>query len=264
MLIQSLTSAANPRLRAAIRLRDGRARRKQARFLIDGAREIFRAIESGFTPLEIYCGEQHQAAIDSWNTIEGLTTTPAFVLSPNLMRPLAYGERDSDVVAVCQTPQLRLEQLKLPVSPLIVVLDAIEKPGNIGAIFRTADASGADAVLLADCAGDQFNPNAIRASSGTVFSVQAANASAADAISFLQQHQVRIVATRVDAADAHWDCDWTGPVALVIGNEAAGIGPAWRTANINGIRIPMAGIADSLNASITAAICLYEAARNRR
>lgn len=264
MLTQTLTSSANPRLRAAIRLRDGRARRKQSRFLIDGAREIERAIECGFIPVEIYYTENHQLEIANWNSNSSLDKTSAFQLTPNLIRSLAYGDRDSDIVAVCNTPHSRLEQLQLPPAPLIVVLDAIEKPGNIGAIFRTADASGADAVVLADCFGDQFNPNAIRASSGTVFSVPAANASVVETIDFLQQHHVRIVATRVDAVQSHWDCDWNGPVALVIGNEANGIGSAWRTSDISGIKIPMAGIADSLNASITAAICLYEAARHRR
>lgn len=263
MIIQQLTSSSNPYFKSATKLREGRARRKQARFLIDGQREIERAIQCQFQPIELYFTSSNRSFIQSIQPLDRLADVRAYEITDAMMKTLAYGQREDDVVAVCQVPSGSLENLQLLASPLIAVLDNIEKPGNIGAIFRTADAVGADAVLLSDCGGDPFNPNAIRASSGTVFSVPFASDSASNIIEYLVARNIRIVTTRVDAHQSHWDCDWSGGIALVIGSEATGISDAWRKTNMEGIRIPMAGIADSLNASITAAICLYEAARNR-
>ena len=243
-----------------MRLRDGRSRRKQNRFLVDGMREVVRAMDSGLVPEEIFVADNDPLPL---NELPNEIASRLIQLPPNLFAQLAYGERETGIVGVFPTPVCSLDRLRPVANPIYVVLDRIEKPGNIGAVFRTADAVGATAVLLADCLGDPFNPNAIRASSGAVFSVPSAVASGNEIVAFLKQHNVQILVTRVDATLSHWQCDWNGPVALVIGNEASGIRDAWRTEETTGIRIPMAGIADSLNASITAAICLYEAARIR-
>lgn len=254
----SITSTANPRFRSTLRLRQGRVRRRERRFLVDGRREISRAAAAGFELCELYVPAP--AALPEW-----LAGRPELLieLPPEMLDQLAYGDRNEGAVAVFRTPELSLDRLPAAPTPLVVVLDRVEKPGNIGAVFRSADAAGATAILLSDCAGDLFNPNLIRASLGTVFSVPAAQAGADDVRRWLRDQGVRIAATRVDAEHTLWDTDWTRPAAIVIGNEAEGLGPDWSGDDMHGVRIPMAGAADSLNASITAAVCLYEALRQR-
>jgi TrmH family RNA methyltransferase len=145
----------------------------------------------------------------------------------------------------------------------VVVTEDVEKPGNVGAILRSADAVGADAVIAAG-GTDLFNPNVIRASVGTVFSVPVASAPAGDVAAWLRARGIRIVASRVDAAALHVESDLTGPLAIVLGSEAVGLSDAWRGADIDGVRLPMLGTADSLNVSAAAAVLLYEAWRQRR
>lgn len=254
----SITSAANPRFRAALRLRQGRVRRRERRFLVDGRREIGRAIAAGFELQELYVATGSPSA-------ESLGAVPELLVEvpPSLLDQIAYGDRNEGAVAIFATPEMPLNRLRLPENPLVVVLDRVEKPGNIGAVFRSADAAGANAVLLSDCAGDLFNPNLIRASLGTVFTTPSAEATATEVRQWLQTRNVRMIATRVDATATLWQTDWRGPAAIVIGSEATGLGDEWSGEGIVGVRIPMAGVADSLNASVTAAICLFEAARQR-
>jgi TrmH family RNA methyltransferase len=156
-----------------------------------------------------------------------------------------------------------LADLQLPATPLVVVTEDVEKPGNVGAILRSADAVGADAVITAG-GTDLFNPNVIRASVGTVFSVPVASAPAAEVAAWLRDRGIRIVASRVDAAALHVEADLTGPLAIVMGSEASGLSDAWRGPDVEGIRLPMLGAADSLNVSAAAAVLLYEAWRQRR
>ncbi|WP_164102513.1 TrmH family RNA methyltransferase [Candidatus Laterigemmans baculatus] len=254
----SITSAANPRFRAAVRLRQGRVRRREGRFLVDGRREISRAIAAGYELLELYVTTDSPSA-------ESLGAIPQLwiELPPSMLDQLAYGDRNEGAVAVFAARHRTLDQLRLPENPLLVVLDRVEKPGNIGAVFRSADAAGASAVLLSDCAGDLFNPNLIRASLGTAFTTPAAQATAAEVRHWLHARGVRMLATRVDAPATLWETDWRAPAAIVIGSEAEGLGPEWAGEGISGVRIPMAGVADSLNASVTAALCLFEATRQR-
>lgn len=260
----SITSAANPRYRAALRLRQGRVRRREGRFLVDGLREIGRAIDAGLELKELYVaprGERSEPvdAIRLDKPGQGLR----IAVPPPMLDQLAYGERNEGAVAVFTTPEKTLDRLQLPERPLLVVLDRIEKPGNIGAVFRSSDAAGASAVLLSDCAGDLFNPNLIRASLGTVFSLPAAQASGAEVREFLARRGVRTRTMRVDADATLWETDWTTAAAIVIGSEAEGLDEAWRGHGVEAVRIPMAGVADSLNASVTAAVCLFEAVRQR-
>jgi len=145
----------------------------------------------------------------------------------------------------------------------VVVTEDVEKPGNVGAILRSADAVGADAVIAVG-GTDLFNPNVIRASIGTVFSVPVASAPAADVAAWLREAGVRIVTSRVDAADLHVEADLTGALAIVLGSEATGLSDAWRSSDVAAVRLPMLGVADSLNVSAAAAVLLYEAWRQRR
>ena len=148
-------------------------------------------------------------------------------------------------------------------SPLIVVVESVEKPGNLGAIVRTADGAGADAVIAADPLTDLFNPSAIRASLGTIFGLPIAAASTAATLAWLAAKGIRPIATRVDAPQFYTEVDLRGPVAIVLGSEAGGLSDAWNDANVDSVGIPMLGAADSLNVSAAAAILLYEARRQR-
>jgi TrmH family RNA methyltransferase len=144
-----------------------------------------------------------------------------------------------------------------------VVVEGVEKPGNLGAVLRTADAAGADAVIAADPRTDPFNPNAIRASLGTIFAMPVITAPSVDVAAWLSRRGIRAVAAIVGAPRLHTDADLTGPLAIVLGSEAEGLGPIWRTDAVDGVSIPMAGVADSLNVSIAAAVLLFEAVRQR-
>jgi TrmH family RNA methyltransferase len=145
----------------------------------------------------------------------------------------------------------------------VAVLSGVEKPGNIGAVLRTADAAGVSAVILADPRTDPFNPNAIRASLGTIFSVPVATATVAETLAWLREKQCRILTTRVDARLTYSEADYRGPTAIVLGSEAEGLSDGWSGADDVPVRVPMLGIADSLNVSATAAVLFYEAVRQR-
>jgi TrmH family RNA methyltransferase len=164
---------------------------------------------------------------------------------------------------VVRTPSTTLAELALPADPLVVVLEGVEKPGNLGAVLRSADGADADAVLLADPTTDPWNPNAIRASLGTIFGRPVVSASSAKVLAYLRERAIRPVAAIVEASDAYTEADLTGPLALILGSEAAGLGPIWRSDDVERVHLPMHGLADSLNVSTAAAILLYEARRQR-
>ncbi|MGH2513338.1 MAG: TrmH family RNA methyltransferase, partial [Candidatus Limnocylindrales bacterium] len=167
------------------------------------------------------------------------------------------------LVGVIRTPPVGLDRLALPAEPLVVVAESVEKPGNLGAILRSADGAGADALIAADPRTDVFNPNAIRASLGTIFSVPVAVASSADTIAWLMARRIRIIAARVDGSVPYTEANLRGPLAIVLGSEAHGLAGAWSMPGIEAVHLPMLGSADSLNVSVAAAILLYEARRQR-
>jgi TrmH family RNA methyltransferase len=184
-------------------------------------------------------------------------------VGPAVLARVAFGQRSDGVVAIVGTPVTALADLVLRPDPLVVVVEAIEKPGNLGAIIRTADGAGADAVIAAEPRTDLFNPNAIRASLGTIFALPVVAAPATETIDWLAAHGIRPVAARVDAPAAYTDIDLRGPLAIVLGSEAGGLSDAWTEARVQPVAIPMHGTADSLNVSIAAAVLLYEARRQR-
>ncbi|TWU58126.1 TrmH family RNA methyltransferase [Rubripirellula reticaptiva] len=272
-----LRSAANPTVRHLIRLRDNRYRRKSERVIVDGWRETAQAIESGMKICGYYVSES-DADIDSANedpAVARVRKHPAaagkrMLASDAIMEKIGYGDSVRGVVAEFQRPDWGLDRLKLPESPLILVLDKIEKPGNIGAVFRCADAAGVDAVLLSDCQ-DRFNPNAIRSSLGAIFRVPNASGSQEQIADFLTAENFHVLAARVESSTPFWSVPWAGRVAIVLGSEADGLGDRWQTIldgqgkqqKIDGVRIPMAGKVDSLNISVSAAVITFEAIRQR-
>jgi TrmH family RNA methyltransferase len=260
-----LTSLSNPRIKSASTLRDRRERDRTGHTLVDGARELRRAMDAGADLVEVFVCEPRLAGPDARAVLEGLRgrDVPIQTTSEAVFAKLAFGERSEGLVAIVRIPSLELDALALPADPLVAVVEGVEKPGNLGAILRSADGAAVDAVVAASPRTDLFNPNAIRASAGTIFGVPLAAAATSDVLTWLRDRHLRIVAARVDAAERYTDVDLTGPLALVVGAEAEGLGGAWSAADIVAVRLPMLGVADSLNVSVSAAILFYEARRQR-
>ena len=259
-----ITSLTNPRVKAAVRLRDRREREATGLTIVDGAREILRALDAGVRVETAFLAEDLIRTAEAEAVAERLRHRPTTIaVSPAVLVKVAFGERSDGIVAIVETPSPALEDLVLSDDPLIVVIEGVEKPGNLGAVLRTADGAGVTAVIAADPLTDPFNPNAIRASLGTIFALPVVAATTAETTAWLAQHGIRAIATIVDAPTPWSDADLCGPVAIVLGNEADGLSAAWHDAGVTAISIPMQGIADSLNVSTAAAVVLYEAVRQR-
>ncbi|MBL8852481.1 MAG: RNA methyltransferase [Planctomycetaceae bacterium] len=270
--MERIESPQNARIKAAAKLRLARGRHQSDQFLIDGARETLRALASGAgVETLILCRDflnEHVAkqllAAGKSRSVEVWETSPA------AFAKVAYGDRVEGVVAIARSQPGQLSDWSPPsAGSIYVVLEGIEKPGNLGAIFRTADAVGVAGIILTQTRVTPENSNAIRASLGTVFSVPYVMAGLDDVFPWLEKHGVRRFAARVQASHEHWDITYfsaieSNPVALVLGSEAEGLTPAWQDPAVTGVRIPQAGIADSLNLSVAAGILLYEVARQRR
>jgi len=265
----TLTSAANPRLRAAAALRDRRDRVRTGRLLVDGAREVARALDAGVTLVEAFVaagpsGDPDVTAVAARAAGLGV---PIVEVAPALLARLSYGERASGIVAVAAAPKTSLGSLRIPaIAPLVGVLEDVEKPGNLGAVCRSADGAGLDALIAAGgsaASADPWNPNAVRGSLGTVFTLPLAVATTVDVLAWLRDRGLRVVAARVDGSVPYTEADLTGPVALVLGSEARGLTAAWSAADVTAVRLPMRGRADSLNVAAAAAVLFYEARRQR-
>lgn len=260
-----ITSLQNPRIKTAVGLRSSRHRGKQGRFLIDGVRELGQALRAGIRVVEgfvcpsLASSPEAQEVLSRWSQ----TAAPLWQVSPAVMEKLAYGERREGIVAVAEIPSRTLAELTLPEHPVVAVLEGVEKPGNVGAVVRTADAAGLSAVLLADCPADLWNPNTIRASLGCVFTMPIAVGTTRQILPWLRDCGVRIYAARVDGDILYTHADLRPPVAIVLGNEAEGLSAAWMAPTVQTIRLPMYGKADSLNVSAAAAVLFYESLRQR-
>ena len=260
-----VTSLQNQRVKNAIKLRGHRERKKQKQFVIDGIRELNHAVAGGveFETLFVCRSLASPEALKVLN-VSGNHT----VLETNeaVWEKLTFGNRNDGVLAVAKVESRPIDSLKVSGSspPLVVILDQVEKPGNVGAVIRTADGAGASAVIVTDATGDLFNPNLIRASLGTVFRMPVVSCSATEAIEWLDREGMAAVVARVGAESHYADVDLTQPVAIVVGSEAEGVGPAWHDEKFTAIGLPMNGFADSLNVSTSAAVVMYEAVRQRR
>jgi TrmH family RNA methyltransferase len=261
-----ITSRQNPRIKEAVRLRTGRGRLRQRRFIIDGTREIERAVAAGVRPVEVFVRGTLRGGSTNQLLLQSLRQAGAELLTvtPDVFDKLCFGERDeAGVIVVAETPERRLADLCLTEAPLVAVIEGIEKPGNLGAILRSADAASVDAVFVAEGRTDLFNPNTIRASLGTVFDANIVETTTAEAAAWVRARGLKTFAARPDAKSLYTAVDLRGAVAVVLGSEAAGLSDAWRTVDVMPVRLPMHGIADSLNVSTTAAVLFYEALRQR-
>ncbi len=261
-----IRSVHNPRIKQAARLRDRRGRQRQGRIIVDGLREIRRAFEAGIQPLELFLCETCQddpPLLELISCLDPTGVAPAWV-TPEVFDKIAFGHRSEGAVLIAAEPAVQLEQLETSADSLICVLEQVEKPGNLGAILRTADAAGVTAVIVADGGTDLYNPNAIRASLGAIFHVPVCAAPAVQVLSWLRANRINIFAARVDGAVRYTSVSYRAKSALVLGSEAAGLSEIWRGEQITAISLPMLGTVDSLNVSATAAILCYEALRQRQ
>ena len=263
---ERITSARNPRLKAAQKLRDRRHRQQQGRILIDGRREVQRALLGHVQLLEVFVAEERLQQPDwaSWLQQLGQQPLRLIALPEHLLAKISYGDRREGIVAVAQMPRRSLADLRLPSRPLLAVLEGIEKPGNVGAIVRSADAAGVDAVIVADKGTDLFNPNAIRASLGTLFTCQVCAEPSQHVQQWLAELHAQVCVARLDASLRYDQVDYAGATAFVLGSEAQGVSSRWSPSPYLGIKLPMLGVADSLNVSAAAAVLFYEAQRQRR
>ncbi len=260
-----ITSHRNPHVTEAARLRERRGREEQGRIIVDGAREILRGLKGGLEFVEVFFCAELCTNDETHLAISALSTSPASILSVSseVFSRIAFGQRAEGIVGIAKKPVCELCDLQLPDNPVVLILEAIEKPGNIGAVVRSADGAGAAAVIVTDLQTDLYNPNAIRASLGTVFTVSVCAASSEETLEWLRRRQLRTFAARVDGARSYSEEDYSGPTAIILGSEADGLSDTWQGEDIQPIRLPMCGAADSLNVSATAAVLLYEALRQR-
>ena len=226
--------------------------------VVEGARELRHCLNAGFEVEAIFrCPELCQDAQETYGS------ATCFEVSKNVYERIAYRGGTEGVVAILRTKERTLEALSLRDNPLILVLESVEKPGNIGAVLRSADAAGVDAVLVCDPLTDLYNPNLIRASLGALFSVPTLCCTSQEAAAWLKHHGISILTAQLQDSELYYDADMTRGTALVMGAEDRGLSPFWREQADAHIRIPMAGMMDSLNVSVSAAILCFEAVRQR-
>jgi TrmH family RNA methyltransferase len=260
-----ITSAANPKIKQAIALRDRRDREKTGLFLIEGYRELSRAhgasvvFDHIFYCEELFLGSNEQELLRSCASMGSvLISVPS-----HLFHKLSYRDRPDGLLGIAQKMQLRLQQVRLRTPPLIVIAEAIEKPGNLGTIIRSSDAAGADLVIVANGCTDIYNPNVVRASVGTLFTIPVVEASNEDALLFCQTNNCSLVAATPEGSTLYTNVPMTGPLGIVVGTEQLGLSSFWKSACQYRAQIPMHGVADSLNVATATTLFLFEAARQR-
>ena len=257
-----ITSLQNPKIKEIVALRKAGARKESGLAVVEGLREIQTAISAGIPVDSVFsCPELIKE--DAFSTLPGITGKSLFELTEPVFRKIACREGPDGWLALVKPPNLTLNDVRLSANPLVIVLEAVEKPGNLGAILRTADAANADAVVLCDPQTDIYNHNVVRSSIGCIFTRQVVACSSADAIAWLSAKRIAILAATPHGADSYTATDMRGPAAIVLGTEADGLSETWLSAATHRIKIAMKGSADSLNVSTSCAILVFEAIRQR-
>ena len=256
-----IVSPSNPRIKNVLKLKEKASERKsQDLLVVEGLREIQMARENGFEPKTLFVCED----IAGKKSKELVSSAHHLVkISREVFEKIAYRENSDGLLALVKPRHLRLRDITLSATPLLIILEAVEKPGNLGAILRTADACGADAVIVCDPKTDIYNPNAIRSGIGCVFSKQVVTTTSEEVIKFLKEKKIRPFSAALTAKVKYTDADLTQPIAIVMGTEANGLSSKWLSSSEDQIIIPMLGKIDSMNVSVSCAVILYEALRQR-
>ncbi len=262
MSIKKIESAQNPLIKSILQLQEkSRNRKKEGLFIIEGVREIELA-QAGKYQLEtiLFCSD-----ILGFDQVAPFVTptTTCIAISKDIYQKLAYRDSTEGILALAKVKTHALSELKLPPNPLILVAEATEKPGNIGAMLRTADAAHIDAVIIANPKTDLYNPNIIRSSVGCLFTNQIAVGTTEEVIAFLKAQGVHTYAATLQNSCSYHTQDYTTPTAFIVGTESTGLTAPWRESSTQNIIIPMSGTIDSMNVSVAASILLFEAKRQR-
>lgn len=259
-----ISSIQNPKIRLLLALQQKSSERKHTGlFVVEGKRELTHCRNAGYEiDTVFYC----PTLVEENELAQLLRESGArsFAVTPEIYEKIAYRGSTEGLIAEVKEKRLQLNELQLRSNPLIMVVERVEKPGNLGAILRTADAAQADAVIICDPLTDLYNPNFIRSSIGAVFCVPTVVCTSEECIQFLKQHHVRILTAQLQDSSLYYDTDMRGATAIVMGTESTGLTNQWRLAADAHIRIPMLGQMDSLNVSVSAAILLFEAVRQRQ
>ena len=258
-----ITSKNNLKVKNLLHLQKASERRQQNIFVIEGVKEVEKALKSGYHFDTVFFDPSILRDPQLIEKISSLNEPKIFQVTTEVFEKMAYREGSGGIIVLSKPRQHELKDLVLSENPLVLVVESIEKPGNMGAIYRTADAAGIDAIIICDPKTDLYNPNAVRASLGCVFTVPTALTTTQEAIKYLNYNNIAIYSTYLNAAVPYNEVDFTKASAVVMGTESTGISRAWVEASSANIIIPMRGEADSLNVGISAAIVVFEAARQR-
>ena len=262
--ILKITSLTNPAVKKVVRLREHHERLATGLMVIDGAREVERALKMGIDVQEIYFCREYLEKKDV-GFLKELHKIHSRVMEvgPKVFSKMAYGDRQDGLLVVARKPQTSLTDFKFKEKALLVILENVEKPGNLGAVLRSCDGAGVDGVIVCDGQTDVYNPNAIRASLGTIFSVKVIQSTNDATLEFLKKNGFKIFATLAKAPVIYSKADFGKRSAIILGSEDKGLSEFWVKHSDVQLKIPMHGIADSLNVSTTAAVLVYEAIRQR-
>lgn len=268
MKTEIITSAQNPKIKTLLELQEkSKARRREGLFVVEGVRELLHCLSTGYQAYALFIctdilSEEALQEVDEAISAGG-HPCGCFSIPRHIYEKAAYRGSTEGIIAELKCKSHRLEDLNVKENPLVVVLEAVEKPGNLGAILRSADASGVDAVIVCDPLTDLYNPNLIRSSIGGIFTVPTAAATSEETIKWLKDRGIKIYTAQLQDSEWYYDTDMTKGTAIVMGTEATGLTDIWRKAADAHIKIPMLGKLDSLNVSVSAAILMYEAVRQR-
>jgi TrmH family RNA methyltransferase len=260
-----ITSPQNPKVKQVIALRDRKERDRTKHMRVEGYEEVSLALASGVQPAALYFCPALFRTPDAQHLLDRIQHTGAELIevSERIFEKIAYREGPDGWLAVFPALNTRLQALQLRANPFVVIAEAVEKPGNLGAMLRTADAAGVDALIAAAPLTDWGNPNIVRSSKGALFTVPVAAADNQQTIAWLRQHQIQIVAATPQATHLYTDTDLRGPVAITVGTEKAGLSPTWLDQADVQVRIPMSGNVNSLNVATATALLVYEVVRQR-
>ena len=270
MRIESVTSAQNPKVKDLLALQEkSKERKKKGLFVVEGRRELLHCIDTGYKPYTIFICRDIISEKDLKEITDAITDRDLdkgcqmIEIPQHLYDKVAYRGGTEGIIAELHCKEHSLESLELKENPIVVIMEAVEKPGNLGAVLRSADAAGVDAVIVCDPLTDLYNPNLIRSSIGGIFTVPTATATSEETIAWLKRNGIKIFTAQLQDSEWYYDTNMKEGTAIVMGTEATGLTEVWRQAADAHIKIPMLGRLDSLNVSVSAAILMYEAVRQR-
>ena len=261
--METISSLQNPKIKNIIKLGKNKERKQQNLFIIEGARELSLALAGNYKIHSVFICPDLFASTSYPNVLDEIPESVKYEVNASIFQKIAYREGADGLLALAVPQKHSLTDLHLSENPFVIILEAIEKPGNLGAILRTADAAAVDAVIVCDPLTDLYNPNAVRSSVGCLFTVQTAVCSSEEVLQWLKENNIRSFAAELQASDWYQEAKFGQPSAIVMGTEADGLTPFWLKNADTRIKIPMRGKIDSLNVSVSTAVLTFEAMRQR-